>query len=407
MPLPNLERAAGLRVGEKPEAGFDEKPETGFGEKLAMGFEEKAEQPACVVVIARGDGARSKIAEMLQDWPQVIVSGFPPETEVSRIAAAGEIAVVLLECDSAKQLSILEKFRSGLPGVPVVLLAEARAIPAAMEAVSEGDAYDALEKPYSAAQLRTVVRRALEHRRLLLQNELYRHHLDQMIAARTDMMEHALRGLERSYDITLEALGDALDMKDAETQGHSKRVTAYTLALGSAVGLGGGELRAVGRGAFLHDIGKMAIPDAILRKPGKLDAAEQAIMRTHCELGYQMVRKIPFLQDAAEVVYAHQEFFDGSGYPRGLRGEQIPIGARIFAIADTLDAITSNRPYRAANTLKAARAEVLRYAGKQFDPAVVDVFAATPDSLWQELREGIMREGAAFSPFSYTFGGIE
>ena len=130
-------------------------------------------------------------------------------------------------------------------------------------------------------------------------------------------------------------------------------------------------------------------------------------MRTHCERGYQMIRKIPYLQEAAEIVYSHQEHFDGSGYPRGLRGEQIHIGARIFAIADTFDAITSNRPYRKANTMEAARKEILRCAGAQFDPSIVDVFVATPDPIWQDLREGIMRDGAAFSPFSYTFGQVK
>ena len=127
-------------------------------------------------------------------------------------------------------------------------------------------------------------------------------------------------------------------------------------------------------------------------------------MRTHSELGYKMIRKIPFLQEAAEIVYSHQEHFDGTGYPRGLRGEQIPIGARIFAVADTFDAITSNRPYRKANTMPAARKEILRCAGTQFDPSIVDVFVATPDSIWLDLREGIMRDGIAFSPFAYTFG---
>lgn len=377
---------------------------------LKRAFELPDEGNAVRVAVIAGDDERATIAGMLRDWPTVTVSGFSAGTAMEQPRAGGAIAAVLLAFDATKAPSFLKKFCAGpisAPGAPVILMAEAREIPAAMEVVGEGGAYDILTKPFSAAQLRAAVGRALEHRRLLMQNERYRQHLDEMIAARTEMMEHTMRQLERSYDITLEALGDALDLKDAETEGHSKRVTAYTLALGHAVGLGGAELRAVGRGAFLHDIGKMAIPDAILRKPGKLDAAEQAIMRTHCELGYQMVRKIPFLLDAAEVVYAHQESFDGSGYPRGLRGERIPIGARIFSIADTLDAITSNRPYRAANTLKAARAEVLRYAGKQFDPAIVDVFVATPDSLWLELREGIMREGKAFSPFGYTFGETE
>ena len=130
----------------------------------------------------------------------------------------------------------------------------------------------------------------------------------------------------------------------------------------------------------------MAIPDAILLKPSKLQVDEK-VMREHCARGYQMLRKIPFLQEAAEIVYSHQEHYDGSGYPRGLKGEEIPLGARIFAVADTLDAITSDRPYRKATSFAAARLEIKRCAGTQFDPKVVDVYLSLPDQLWEDLRE--------------------
>jgi HD-GYP domain-containing protein (c-di-GMP phosphodiesterase class II) len=139
----------------------------------------------------------------------------------------------------------------------------------------------------------------------------------------------------------------------------------------------------------LHDIGKMAIPDAILNKPGALTPDEVAIMREHSYHGYQIVRKIPFLQEASEIVYAHQERFDGTGYPRGLKGEQIPLGARMFAVADTLDAITSDRPYRPAQTLTAAREEIQRWAGRQFDPEVVKMFLSMPENIWDDLRKEI------------------
>jgi putative nucleotidyltransferase with HDIG domain len=149
------------------------------------------------------------------------------------------------------------------------------------------------------------------------------------------------------------------------------------------------QIETIARGAFLHDIGKMAIPDNILNKPGKLTPDEVAIMREHCHLGYKLVRKIPVLQEAAEIVYSHQERFDGSGYPRGLKGEGIPLGARIFSIADTLDAITSDRPYRPAQTLDAARVEIEKWTGKQFDPEVVKVFLEMPNKIWEDLRREI------------------
>jgi putative nucleotidyltransferase with HDIG domain len=155
------------------------------------------------------------------------------------------------------------------------------------------------------------------------------------------------------------------------------------------MGLTADQIRVIARGAFLHDIGKMAIPDAILNKPGALTPDEVAIMREHSYHGYQIVRKIPFLQEASEIVYAHQERFDGTGYPRGLKGEQIPLGARMFAVADTLDAITSDRPYRPAQTLTAAREEIQRWAGRQFDPEVVKMFLSMPENIWDDLRKEI------------------
>src|SRR5208283_866083 len=162
-----------------------------------------------------------------------------------------------------------------------------------------------------------------------------------------------------------------------------------------AMGLPKDRVRVISRGAFLHDIGKMAIPDAILRKPGRLTPEEQMEMRKHAFLGYQMLRKIPFLQEAAQIVYCHQERYDGSGYPRGLKGDQIPIGARIFAVADTFDAITSDRPYRAAQSISSGRREVERQSGKQFDPEVVKVFQSISERIWLELRNEIEAQSSS------------
>jgi len=143
------------------------------------------------------------------------------------------------------------------------------------------------------------------------------------------------------------------------------------------------------RAAFLHDIGKIAIPDGILRKPGPLNDDEKQIMRKHCEIGHNMLMRIPFLRDAAEIVLAHQEFFDGTGYSRGLKGEEIPLGARIFTVADALDAMISDQPYRRALPLSHAREEIRRCSGTQFDPKVVEVFLSIPEQHWLEVRENL------------------
>src|SRR5438874_3819306 len=243
-------------------------------------------------------------------------------------------------------ITLLERVKEARPEMPAIMVTAVHDISVALAAIRNG-AYDYLLKPFEREQMLAIVRRALEHRKLRLENQAYQANLESLVAARTEQLRQTMSDLERSYDITLEALGDALDLKDSETEGHSKRVTAFTIAIARAMGVSTERIRVIARGAFLHDIGKMAIPDAILRKSGPLSEEERSIMREHCFRGYQMLRKIPFLSEASEIVYTHQERYDGSGYPRGLRGNEIPLGARIFAVADTLDAITSDRPYRA------------------------------------------------------------
>ena len=295
-------------------------------------------------------------------------------------------------------IALLERIHSQQPDLPVVMVTAVHDIGVAIDSMRRG-AYDYLLKPFEREHLMSTVRRALDHRQVLQESQNYQQSLEQMVRARTEMLRHAMEDLEHSYDVTLEALGDALDLKDSETEGHSKRVTAYTIALARAMGVPPAEIKVIARGAFLHDIGKMAIPDDILRKPGFLNDEEQDLMREHCARGYHMLRKIPFLSEAAEIVYSHQEHFDGSGYPNGLRGHAIPIGARIFAVADALDAITSDRPYRKAHSFDAAREEILRCSGTQFDPAVVEVFLKIPNELWQELRSEISGQNRRYSTF--------
>ncbi len=285
-------------------------------------------------------------------------------------------------------IQLLESIHALRPNLPVVIVTAVHDIAVAIDAMRRG-AYDYLLKPFARDQLLTTVERALNHHRALEASESYHLSLEEIVRARTEMLRHALEDLEHSYDITLEALGDALDLKDSETKGHSKRVTAYAIALARAMAIPQEEIKIIARGAFLHDVGKMAIPDEILRKPSSLTPEEREMMHEHCTRGYQMLRKIPFLAGAAEIVFCHQEHFDGSGYPNGLRGHEIPLGARLFAVADALDAITSDRPYRSGSDFDFARQEILRCSGTQFDPAIVEVFMKVPNELWQELRSEI------------------
>ncbi len=293
-------------------------------------------------------------------------------------------------------IGLLERTKEKYPDMPVVMVTAVHDISVALAAIRNG-AYDYLLKPFEREQLLNTVSRALENRRLKVENRTYQTNLESLVKARTDQLQATVRELERSYDITLQALGDALDLKDRETEGHSRRVTAFTMAIARAMGMPTEAVATIARGAFLHDIGKMAIPDKILNKPGKLDAEETAIMREHCWKGYQIVKKIPFLTEACDIIYSHQEKYDGTGYPRGLKGEEIPLGARIFSIADTLDAITSDRPYRAARSLTVARKEIQEWSGRQFDPEVVAVFQQMPDEIFEELRRAISAQTGALA----------
>ena len=219
-----------------------------------------------------------------------------------------------------------------------------------------------------------AIERALAKRRLELARQRYRKSLEKRVREKTMELSRALHVLESTYSSTLWALVAALDAREHETSDHSQRVVRYTLAIARRISVPERDLPALGRGALLHDIGKIGVPDAILLKPAKLSEEEWEEMRKHPQIGFDILKSIQFLGASAEMVLCHQERFDGRGYPRGLAGETIPIFARIFAIADTFDAMTTNRPYRRALPPEAARTEIRRCTGTQFDPVCAEAF---------------------------------
>ncbi len=190
-----------------------------------------------------------------------------------------------------------------------------------------------------------------------------------------------LRERDEAHLALVESLAAALDAREHETGQHSKRVACHTQVLARHFTDDADLLQQVYWGALLHDIGKIAIPDAILLKQGPLNDAEWEVMRTHPQRGYEILAKVPFLEQAAEIVLCHEERFDGGGYPRGLAGEAIPWGARLFAVIDTLDAMTSDRPYRQGLPFEVARAEIIAQSGSQFDPQAVEAFVSEQDVL--------------------------
>jgi len=218
-----------------------------------------------------------------------------------------------------------------------------------------------------------------------------REHEEQRDNLLEQVREQSVR-VERSYDATLIALTHALDARDKETEGHSRRVVEYTRLVAVQLGISGTDLKLLCHGALLHDIGKIGVPDAILHKPGPLTEAEWQVMRRHPEIGALMVEEVEYLAEARRIILHHHERWDGRGYPLGLRGEQISQGARAFAIADAIDAITQDRPYRRGRSFDEAREEILLHRGTQFDPDAVDAFLALPESRLHQvaaLRAGV------------------
>lgn len=232
--------------------------------------------------------------------------------------------------------------------------------------------FDVLEKPFMEEQLLMTVRRAMEQRRLVQANLNYQTHLENLVEERGQALHAALDQLRDSYQFVLQALASMLDAREHQTGQHSVRVAKLAQILARAMGRSEKECQEIYEGALLHDIGKIAIPDRILLKEGPLDEEEWRIMRQHPEIGYNMIRAGKFLQKAAEIVYCHQERFDGSGYPRGLKGDQIPLGARIFAVVDAYDAMRSRRAYKEPLPAGESVARILEGKGQQFDPDVVD-----------------------------------
>jgi putative nucleotidyltransferase with HDIG domain len=285
-------------------------------------------------------------------------------------------------------VELLTRVRARYPHIAFLVTTGVDDVEVGVEAMRCG-ADDYLVKPLRESAVVASLENALRKRLLEKEVEVYRHRLEEMVAERTAQLRSALQQVERSYEDTLQALGAAIDLRDNQTAGHSQRVRGYSVEIARAMGWRDKQLESLSRGAYLHDIGKLGVPDGILLKPGPLTTEERKVMQQHVEIGFDLVKDIPFLADAAEIVLTHHERFDGSGYPRNLKGEEILPAARIFGVADTLDAITSDRPYQSAQSFEVAVETIRRLSGTHFDPKVVSVFLGIPAAGWPSIaRQG-------------------
>jgi len=253
----------------------------------------------------------------------------------------------------------------------------------AMECIRLG-ADDYIAKPFSINRVVLTVKNLIERRCLALEKKSYQIGLEFKVQEKTEQVRRTMLELQNAYNDTLTALVKALDAREKEVGSHSERVMNYSTFLASKMGITGTELEHLAKGALLHDIGKIGISDNILLKPGKLDPAEWLEMYRHPQVGYDILSEINFLKAPAEMILSHHERFDGTGYPRKLKGKQVPIGARIFVLIDTLDAMTTDRPYRKALPFESVIKEVGRCRGTQFDPEIADLFLSIPRKQWEE-----------------------
>ena len=282
-------------------------------------------------------------------------------------------------------LEFLKSIRGLDADAAVIVLTGVGDIKTAIESLKVG-AYDFIIKPVNVDELLIAAERAMERRQLLIERREYQATLERRVEEATHDLALTLRELQDTYRATLEALGSALDTRDVGTEAHSRRVHGYVLTVARTRGVSEKQIKDLEHGVLLHDIGKIGIPDAILLKPGPLTPEEWIVMRTHPEVGRRLIERIPFLRGALPIVYHHHEKWDGSGYPLGLRGEAIPLGARIFSVADALDAMTFDRPYSKAIPYEAARREIERCAGTHFDPEVVKTFLSIPEAVFDEIH---------------------
>lgn len=303
-----------------------------------------------------------------------------------------ELVISDITMSGMSGLEMIPHVQTTSPDTVIVMISGMQTIESAIDALRLG-AFDYLMKPFDLRQAEAAVARAYRHHELVTAKRLYENHLEELVEQRTKELDQALDSLENAYRSTLQALTAALETRDAETHGHSERVVTFSLRLGREYGLTGPQMKALEFGSLLHDIGKIGVPDAILRKPAKLTEEEWVRMREHPVHGQQILRGIKFLEGAARVVAQHHEKWDGSGYPTGIKAEEIDICARIFSVADAFDAITSDRVYRKGRSYEAATAELEEWADRQFDPKVVEAFLRVPKEDWDELRRrSLMRK---------------
>ena len=345
-----------------------------------------ARQKAEILIVDDEPAVRELLARQLASEGYVAVQAAGGEEALACLARQPfELLMTDMRMPGMDGLALLREAGRRYPELGVIMLTGCEDIAVAVAALKSG-ALDYIQKPFDLKAVSAGVRGALERVQSLREMTEHLRRLEQVVERQSIELRRLLGDLREASESTLEALVTALDAREHETQAHSQRVGEYTLRLAHEMGVPKELLESYRRGAMLHDVGKIGVPDRILLKPGRLTEEEWQEMRRHPLIGYWILNVVPALRDASEIALCHHERFDGLGYPRGLRAEEIPLGARIFAVVDCLDAMTSDRPYHRGQSYGDARREILEQAGRQFDPVVAEHFLRIPEEDWAEIR---------------------
>ncbi len=350
----------------------------------------KVREKERILIVDDDEGIRDLFNETLDEL------GYKCETAenglecLQMIYGGNNYDIVLLDVQMPmlNGIETLKKLKLHSPDISIIIVSASREIDHVRAALKEG-AYDYIFKPFDIGEVETVIRRTVERANLIKENRDHQQNLEEKVIEQT-------RELIALYANTLEALVLALDLREQETGYHSYRVTEYALTLARRMNLSNSDLSVIAKGALLHDIGKIGVPDNILLKPEELSEEEWGIMKKHPIFGYKLLTKIEFLEGAAQIVLNHHERYDGNGYPQGLSDEDITLGARIFSVVDALDAMTSDRIYRKAIPFDKAIHNIVSASGSQFAPDVVKAFLKVPAEEWIRTRNLIGISGSEY-----------
>ena len=329
------------------------------------------------IIVVDDDPAVLKIIKIILEAENMAVRTYENATDAlyafDANPTAFDAALIDLNLDDMSGLDLIRSMSANNPFLVAIIITGDATLDNAVSSLRHG-AYDFIQKPVQRSQLKIILDRALKYHDLRLDNEEYQQNLETMVRRKSMELTSALKRTRDSFDFTLRAMTAMLDAREHTTGAHSVRVQELTVMLARKYHFTDKDVDGVRQGALLHDIGKIAVPDSILLKNGPLTDEEWSIMRNHVDIGYELLKSSPDLQAAADIMLCHHENHDGSGYPRGLKGEEIPLGARIFSVVDAYDAMRSTRPYRTGMPRQQAVDELQAHSGSQFDPEVVKMF---------------------------------